>query len=66
MVDSLPEGCHLLGNLSPAVSGMPRYPVTLEEKYVGCPVWESADGTTLYIQRPDGSWLSAGLTLNTN
>lgn len=60
-VQSLPEGCTELGKLVSEVPGETVYPSTGTEELAGCPVWESADGTMLYIQMTDGRWLSAQL-----
>ena len=60
-VQSLPEDCIELGTLVSAVPGTKAYPATGTQEFVGCPVWESADGTMLYIQMTDGKWLSARL-----
>jgi len=59
----LPDTEHLnkLGALVTAVPGAKVYPSTGTEEYVGCPVWESADGKTLYIELPDGGCLFATL-----
>jgi len=50
-----------LGVLVAAVPGKQVYPATRSKDYVGCPVWESADGKTLYIKLPDGGCLFATL-----
>lgn len=59
----LPEAEFLkeLGVLAAAVPGKQVYPSTGIQEYVGCPVWESADGTVLYIQLKDGGYLFATL-----
>lgn len=61
IVDALPDGCRPLGSLSLADTGIPHYPATVDPDYAGCSVWESADGSTLYLQLPSGNWLAAGL-----
>lgn len=48
-----------LGKLASAVPGTQVYPSTGTEELVGCPVWESEDGEYLYIQLPNGDWLTA-------
>ena len=60
-VQSLPEDCIELGALVSAVPGTKAYPSTGTQELVGCSVWESADGTMLYIQMTDGKWLAARL-----
>jgi len=50
-----------LGLLVASVPGEQVYPCTRTQEYVGCPVWESADGKTLYIQLKDGGCLYATL-----
>ena len=50
-----------LGVLVAAVPGKLVYPSTGTQEYVGCPVWESTDGKTLYIQLKDGGCLFATL-----
>ncbi|MBE6973221.1 MAG: hypothetical protein E7440_04985 [Ruminococcaceae bacterium] len=50
-----------LGVLVASVPGEQVYPSTGTQEYVGCPVWESADGKTLYIQLKDGDCLFATL-----
>lgn len=50
-----------LGVLVASVPGKQVYPATGTTEYVGCPVWESADGNTLYIELPDGGFLFASL-----
>ncbi|MBR2935320.1 MAG: hypothetical protein IKB79_07055 [Oscillospiraceae bacterium] len=56
-----PEGAKELGKLVAAVPGTQAYPATGTQELVGCPVWESENGLYLYIQWPDGSWLTAKL-----
>ena len=56
----LPEGAVSLGELSALYPDAPS-PSTDREEYVGCPVFQSADGTTLYVQRNDGQWAVAAL-----
>lgn len=56
---SPPESASPLGNLVSAVPGEQLYPSTGTQALVGCPVWESEDGEYLYIQLPDGDWLTA-------
>lgn len=60
-IDALPDGCRALGVLSIAVPGTTPQPSTVDADYEGCPVWESADGSTLYLQLSGGNWLAAGL-----
>lgn len=55
------EQLNRLGNLNSAVPGKQVYPSTGTQEYVGCPVWESTDGNTLYIELPDGGCLVATL-----
>lgn len=55
------EKLNELGELLAAVPGKPVYPSTGTQEYVGCPVWESADGKVLYIQLKDGGCLFATL-----
>ena len=57
----LPDTEHLnkLGALVTAVPGEQVYPSTGTPEYVGCTVWESVDGKTIYIELPDGSCLIA-------
>lgn len=50
-----------LGVLVASVPGEQVYPSTGTQELVGCPVWESEDGEYLYVQLPDGSWLTARL-----
>ena len=50
-----------LGVLVAATPGKQVYPATRSKDYVGCPVWESEDGKTLYIQLNDGGCLFATL-----
>ena len=50
-----------LGNLAASIPGEQVYPSTGTPELVGCPVWESADGKTLYIELPDGGCLVAHL-----
>lgn len=56
---SPPESASPLGNLVSAVPGEQAYPSTGTQELVGCPVWESEDRDYLYIQLPDGDWLTA-------
>lgn len=58
---SPPENASPLGNLVTAVPGTQVYPSTGTQDLVGCPVWESEDGEFLYVQLPDGDWLTARL-----
>lgn len=60
-VQSLPEDCTELGALVSAVPGETVYPSTGTEELAGCTVWESSDGSMIYIQLPDGQWLTAAL-----
>lgn len=60
-IDTLPDGCRSLGSLTQAVDGAATYPATLDADYVGCSVWESADGTILYLQLSNGNWVAAQL-----
>ena len=48
-----------LGALVAAVPGEQVYPSTGTQELVGCFVWESVDGKTLYIELPDGGCLIA-------
>jgi hypothetical protein len=57
--ESLPADCRALGTLSLAATGGTEYPVTPDARYVGCPVWVSADGAVLYLQLADGRLLCA-------
>lgn len=50
-----------LGVLIADVPGEQIYPSTGTQELVGCPVWESEDGEYLYVQLPDGLWLTARL-----
>jgi len=50
-----------LGDLVAAVPGEQVYPSTGTQELVGCVVWESVDGQTLYIELPDGGCLVARL-----
>lgn len=50
-----------LGELVVSVPGEQVYPSTGTQELVGCPVWESEGGEYLYIQLPDGLWLTARL-----
>lgn len=50
-----------LGYLVAAVPGEQVYPSTGTQELVGCFVWESVDGKTLYIELPDGGCLVARL-----
>ena len=50
-----------LGDLVAAVPGEQVYPSTGTQELVGCFVWESVDGKTLYIELPDGGCLVARL-----
>lgn len=54
-----PENASPLGNLVIAVPGKQVYPSTGTQALLGCPVWESEDGEYLYVQLPDGDWLTA-------
>lgn len=59
---NLPDAnANKLGVLVATVPGEQRYPSTGTQELVGCPVWESEDGEYLYIQLPDGVWLTARL-----
>ena len=60
-IDTLPDGCRSLGSLTQAVNGAATYPATLDVDYVGCSVWESSDGTILYLQLSNGNWVAAQL-----
>jgi len=55
------ESLKELGVLVAATPGKQVYPATRSKDYVGCPVWESEDGKTLYIQLNDGGCLFATL-----
>jgi len=56
-----PEGAKELGKLVAAEPDRKVFPATRTQELVGCPVWESGDGEYLYIQWPDGGWLTAKL-----
>lgn len=56
---SLPEGAKELGKLAAYRYGEELYPAVRAKELVGCSVWESEDGEYLYIQQPDGYWLTA-------
>lgn len=56
---SPPESAVFLGKLVAAVPGQTIYPATGTDELVSCPVWESEDGQYLYIQLPDGDWITA-------
>lgn len=56
----LPEGAVALGELSALYPDAPS-PSTDREEYVGRPVFQSADGSQLYVQRDDGLWAAAAL-----
>lgn len=57
---TLPVDALSLGTLQLHPCDEPTAPTTLTESLVGCPVWESRDGTHLYIQTPTG-WILAAL-----
>lgn len=59
-VTQLPEETISLGELS-ALSPDAPSPNTDQEDYVGCALFQSTDGTTLYVQRGDGLWAVAEL-----
>lgn len=55
------ENLYPLGELVATVPGEQVYPSTGTKEYIGCPVWESEDGRTIYIQLKDGGCLFARL-----
>lgn len=57
IVEELPEGCAALGELSDADSDAPS-PSTTVEAYVGCALWQGADGL-FYVQLPGGGYAVA-------
>lgn len=57
----LPEGAKELGKLTAFQYDKQVYPAVRAKELVGCPVWESEDGEYLYVQLPDGFWLTARL-----
>ena len=59
-LSALPEDALALAQLSALAPDAPS-PSTDREDYVGCPVFQSADGRQLYVQRDDGLWAVAAM-----
>lgn len=58
---TLPADAVSLGTLQLHPCDDPSVPTTPTESLVGCPVWESEDGQSLYIQLDNGLWITARL-----
>ena len=58
---ALPVDAVSLGTLQQYPCDDPSVPTTPTKSLVGCPVWESKDGSRLYIQLPDSQWLISSL-----